>query len=430
MIKEMGSDALTLSPRLFRLGLALKIVTFAVLGLLMLIPVAMSVQAGIYDSCVDDALAGWGMWATFVIFVGSRPRPRDVALTVGLAMVLRAAYDVAVGERGYPGSLILALGPFLGVASLVPLVIRSLGPPSEQRTNCRNSLAIIALLNYIGVCLNFYISFARMVLPRKLDYFLYNFDGSLGFQPSFLAGRLLKAIPPLEAVEGTVYDSLGFWFGLIYAVHAGSKLRHRVSFPRLFGAKALAGFWLYFLFPAMGPKHAFPSFPAAAGAVHSAAVALSGVPNAMPSLHFAAALLVCWLSKPWKWLYPITTAFAVLTALATLGLGEHYVVDLVVAVPYTLAVFAFGAETPEKRRPMMVASALVVGWILYLHTGWYFGPLSWVLMAATIAISLRMKQRLQVWNRAAGPAGGAPPEEPACEAADERDLRAQPAANG
>jgi len=365
----------------------------------MLIPVAMSVRAGIYDSCVDDALAGWGMWGTFAIYVGSRPSRRDLTLTAALGLALRAAYDLAIGERGYPGSLILGMGPFLGVASLVPLVIRSVGPLSELRTHSRKSLAIIALLNYIGVSLNFYISFARIVLPHKLDYFLYNFDGSLGFQASFAAGRLLAAVPPLGALESKVYDSLGLWFGLIYAVHASHKLPHRVSFPKLFGAKALVGFWLYFLFPAMGPRHAFPSFPTPAGAVHSAAVALTGVPNAMPSLHFAAALLVCWLSKPWKWFYPITTTFAVLTGLATLGLGEHYVVDLVVAFPYALAIFAFGAETPQRRQPMMVASALVLGWIFYLRTGWYYGPLSWALAVGTVGIVLYMKQRLPVWNQ-------------------------------
>ena len=127
----MGSNVLTRAPRPSRPGLALKIVPFALLGLLMLIPVAMSVRAGIYDSCVDDALAGWGMWGTFAIYVGSRPSRRDLTLTAALGLALRAAYDLAIGERGYPGSLILGMGPFLGVASLVPLVIRSVA--TKQR---------------------------------------------------------------------------------------------------------------------------------------------------------------------------------------------------------------------------------------------------------------------------------------------------------
>jgi len=71
------------------------------------------------------------MWGTFAIYVGSRPSRRDLTLTAALGLALRAAYDLAIGERGYAGSLVLGMGPFLGVASLVPLVIRSVA--TKQR---------------------------------------------------------------------------------------------------------------------------------------------------------------------------------------------------------------------------------------------------------------------------------------------------------
>ena len=47
----------------------------------------------------------------------------------------------------------------------------------------------------------------------------------------------------------------------------------------------------------------------------------------MPSLHVAWALLVYWLwrSSRWRW---IVLAYLLLTMLATLGGGEHYLVDL------------------------------------------------------------------------------------------------------
>ena len=63
--------------------------------------------------------------------------------------------------------------------------------------------------------------------------------------------------------------------------------------------------------------------------------------NAMPSVHVAATLLVFWNSIGWpKWARAITAVFLLLTVLATLGFGEHYLVDLVVAVPFCLAVQA------------------------------------------------------------------------------------------
>jgi PAP2 superfamily len=393
---SMRSSELTRPPGALRLERALMAASWAVIALVIPIPVIIAVHSGLYDSFVDNPLSGWGMWGAFAIYAATRPGRKELAVTVSLAVTLRIVYDIAFGERGYPGSLVLAMGTFLGPASVPVLAVQSLRSPSQRRALCRDSLAVIALLSYIGVCLGFYVSFARLALPRKLDYFLYRFDGSLGFQPSFAAARLVHAVPPLYWLEATVYDSLGFWFALIYAVYSYYRQRGRISILKLFIANALIGFSLYFLFPAMGPKYAFPSFPALPGTVPAAAALLTGIPNAMPSLHFGGTLLICWLSRPWKWLYRITAVFAALTALATLGLGEHYLIDLVVAVPYALAILAFSATTPE-RRPLIVASALVFGWMLYLRTGWFFAPLSWVLVLGTVAVVLTLKRRLPVY---------------------------------
>jgi hypothetical protein len=395
----MGSTLVTISPHSNRLERVLKLGAWVVIPLLMLIPVAISVHAGLYDSFVDNVLSGWGMWGTFAIYAATRPNRKELAATVALAVALRAAYDLAIGERGYPGSVVLGMGVFLGLASMPVLLVHSLEPAGERRSRCRRSLAAIALLSYIGVCLNFYISFIRLALPAKLDSFLYNFDDSLGFQPSFAVGRLVYSIRPLYRFEAMVYDSLGFWFAFVYAVHAGYNVRYRLSLLKLFIANAFVGFSLYFLFPAMGPKYAFHSFPALPGPVHSAAALLHGVPNAMPSLHFGGALLICWLSRPWKWLYRATGVFAALTALATLSLGEHYLIDLVVAVPYALAIFAFSSNSPERRTPLAVASALVLAWMLYLRTGWYAAPLSWTLVLGTVGTAFTLQRRLPVWTR-------------------------------
>lgn len=58
--------------------------------------------------------------------------------------------------------------------------------------------------------------------------------------------------------------------------------------------------------------------------------------NCMPSLHFTWALLALWYAPRWlRWPSAVVVA---LTAFATVGLGEHYIVDLVAAVPFTAAV--------------------------------------------------------------------------------------------
>jgi hypothetical protein len=399
----MGSETLTLPSRpSLPHARVLKGVLLAVFGACVLIPVSISLHAGQYDSFLDNPLSAFGMWGTFAIHMWTRPGRREWSCTVALALLGRLVYDVAIGERGYSGSLVISMGGFLGLATLAVLAIQSVRAPLARRAVCRRTLGVVALFSYLGVCLGFYVSFAKMVLPRKLDYFLYNFDASLGFQSSFALGALVRRVQPLGWMAAMVYNCFGFWFSLIYAVHAASRRRYPVNVVKLVLVNALAGFSLYFLYPAAGPKFAFPAFPLLPGPVHSAPAVLSAIPNAMPSLHFGGALLIFWLSKPWKWLYWTTGIFAALTAFATLGLGEHYLVDLIVAVPYAVAVLAFAAETPGRRnRALLICGALVLGWFGFLRTGIGQPALSWAAVIATIGTALALERKLaaEIWGR-------------------------------
>lgn len=395
----MSSSAIGLSAAKPR-TLPWKWTLWTMLGVVLLLPVAVAVRAGLYDSVVDNALSGWGMWGTFAIYCATRPVRRELAATVGLGALMRLGYDLALGEKGYQGSWFIGMGVFLGLAGLLVLAGRCLGPASEERAVRRQALGTILALSYIGVCLGFYISFAKLALPRKLDYLLYTFDGSLGGQASFAMGKLVPTVQPLYWTLVMVYNSLGFWFSGIYAAHLLFKAQYRISVLKLFIANALIGFSMYFLFPAMGPKYAFTMFPQLPGTVHPVSALLSGVPNAMPSLHFAGTLLIFWLARPWRWLYRITGAFAVLTLIATLGLGEHYLIDLVVAVPYALAIFALSARTPGRVVPLIAGAGMVLLWMGFLRTGNFYPAVSWGMVLATIGTCVVLQRSLaaKVWH--------------------------------
>lgn len=396
----MSSSALTLPQRTAGLD-RWKIAVIAAMVLLAPLPVIVAIHAGLYDGFMDNPLSGWGMWGTFVIYAALRPSRKEMALTVCLGLLFRVVYDLAVGEHPYPGSPILGLGLFLGLASLGVLIVRSLEAPSEQRRQRRRSLAIVGMLSYIGVGLSFYVSCARLLLPTKLDYFLYAFDGSLGFEPAFALGRLAGAFPPLFWTLAMAYNSFGFWFAVICAAHVNCRQRYRISVLRLLAANAVIGFMLYFLFPAMGPKYAFLSFPILpGGAIHPAPILVTGIPNAMPSLHFGGALLICWLARPWKWLYRATLVLVFLTALATMALGEHYFADLVVAIPYALAIFAFSVKLPGRTVPLAAGSLGVLLWLAFLRFGHFYPVVSWALVLATAAACFALVRRLsaEVWT--------------------------------
>ena len=396
----MGSNTLTLSPRSFTPSLALKALIGAVLAPLMLLPVVIAIHLGAYDNFVDNALTGFGMWGTFAIHMWTRPSRKERLLTVVLGLAMRVAYDLAVGERAYVGSLLIGMGTFLGVASMLVMAVRSLEWPGERRAISRRTMGVLALLTYLGFTLNFYISFARLVLPLKFDHYLYNFDGTLGFQAAFLAGRLTCRFPLIFWTEVMVYNAFGFWFSVVYAVHANSRTKFPINVMKMLVANALIGFSLYFLCPATGPKYAFPSFPNLPAAVQSVPTLLYGVPNAIPSLHFGGTLLICWFCRPWKCLYRGMALFSALTALATMGLGEHYFIDLVVAVPYALAIMAFSSQVPERKLPLGAGTATVLFWLITLRFVHFYPPIAWALTLSTLAISFVLQRRLaaRLWT--------------------------------
>jgi hypothetical protein len=60
----------------------------------------------------------------------------------------------------------------------------------------------------------------------------------------------------------------------------------------------------------------------------------------------------------------VSAVFVVLTLTATLALGEHYVVDLVVAVPFTAFVISF---VDRRFQAAAGSMALVLAWISALR---------------------------------------------------------------
>ncbi len=384
---------------------ALRTVALAAAGILLLAPALIAVHNGLYDSFVDSPLSGWGMWGTFVIHMGTRPSRKEVGITVLLGLAMRLAYDAAIGETGYPGSLVIAMGTFLGLASLLVLAVQMFRVQTERRSVIRRSVGVIALLNYMGVCIGFYFALLSVMLPLKLDYYLYAFDGSLGFQPSFILGRFVASTPALFWLTLMVYNSVGFWFCVLYAAHLRIHGQFRFNIVRLFVANTCIGCALYFLFPATGPKYAYPAFPHLPVVVQAGAVLLTGRPNAMPSLHFGGSLLLFWMSRPWRWLRMVTGAICVVTALATMSSGEHYMIDLVVAMPYALAILALASDVRERRIPLLVGSAMVFAWLVALRYFTIPPVLSWPLVVATIALSFGLERRLasSLWKKAGKP---------------------------
>jgi hypothetical protein len=113
----------------------------------------------------------------------------------------------------------------------------------------------------------------------------------------------------------------------------------------------------------------------------------------MPSLHVGWMLLLFWNTRRRAWWVALGAAFyLLLTALATLGFGEHYLADLIVAPPLAVAVQALCTRTASRVRWMVMASggAVTLAWLIAFRTGAALaipgGPPVWTLAAATVIL--------------------------------------------
>jgi PAP2 superfamily len=105
--------------------------------------------------------------------------------------------------------------------------------------------------------------------------------------------------------------------------------------------------------PVSGPIYAFKDFPTPPGADFVPhAMQIAARPNCIPSVHMTSAFFLLWfLRKSWAGRI-FSVVFIALTVLSTLGGGEHYLFDLLLAVPYAiLMLYVSGASLTQLERP-------------------------------------------------------------------------------
>ena len=241
---------------------------------------------------------------------------------------------------GSPVQVATGLGAFLGLGSLTVMSLAMVWTDSRvYAVPVRRALILPAFSLIAGVSMDF----VTKTVPPAYDLYLYAFDSSLGLAPGASVAKLFDALPSLGMAASIVYALL-LVFPTLYDAW-GLRRGVSTSVMTAFVVAGVCGFVFYQICPGLGPLYIFGSrFPAhlpAQGEFSLAMFTGPGTRNAMPSMHMTWALLVWWsaweLTPLARW---IASAFALLTFLATLGFGEHYLVDLIVAVPFALLVEA------------------------------------------------------------------------------------------
>lgn len=179
---------------------------------------------------------------------------------------------------------------------------------------------VIAIAFALYPLANLPLIFITKIHPHTIDANLYQIDLWMGIDPLKFFRYVLER-HWLFVLLTDVYGALPIMMALAWVLE-----RSRLVLKSMAVAPVVA-MLCYALIPAVGPAHAVVDIATAPR-------------NAFPSMHLSWALLIALgaRGKLWK---AATWSFIGLTALATVGLGEHYVIDLLAAVPFVLGIRYF-----------------------------------------------------------------------------------------
>jgi len=190
----------------------------------------------------------------------------------------------------------------------------------DQRRRWHDLTTVIGYAVYVMVGTQLHVLLVRTV-TRPYDATFLRADALLRFNALAFADAASHH-GLLMVVLILAYVSVPAMIGLAWVLEQDCVMRRAV----LLGGCSC--FLFYAIFPAVGPGHFdwVRQMPEA-----------STPYNCMPSMHLTWSLLIA-INARSRWLQAGLWVYAGLIAIATLALREHYLVDLLAAAPYTLAV--------------------------------------------------------------------------------------------
>jgi PAP2 superfamily protein len=339
---------------------------------------------------------------------------RDLLYAVAAALILAA---ISVWHFHYRPNWESCVS-FLGMGSFVVLGLRAVWSEGEEQK--RLSLAFAPSLVFAA-----FMVLAGMILEQTqiwhakvLDLYLFSFDSSLHLQLAFLLGQAYEMWPVFKGLGIVFYVGLPVTLAMVYA---GQLMRdRRKAYPAVvaFLVTAPIGILFYNFFPALGPVHLFlqrfpwhPLTTQQASRLLCEPLEIKGVQNAIPSLHMTWVLLAWWYSRGLsRWERTIALAFVIFTVFATMGTGEHYFVDLVVAYPFSVMIQSLCAlplrwMARERVTGILYGLLLALAWLLALGHAtkffWISPVIPWACCAVTVGSSIVLHRRLELATEAA-----------------------------
>lgn len=362
---------------------------------------------GFYDTCVMNVFFAFTLAGFALIYLRVRPRWGD-ALCLPCVAGLLAWVDIGILHFGFSAYGLLAL---LGLASIAAIALRAVWGKGEEQGRLGLAFLFAVLSAGSNAVAGFAHTWTARFTPKVLDLYLYCFDASLRVQFAFLMGRAYETWRWFRDPGMFAYIAFPVSIAVVFG---GQLVRDRkmvLSAMTAFLLTGPVGVIFYTICPALGPAYLFTSrYPwnpltmDQASRLVLESLAIPGLRNSMPSLHIAWVLLAWWYAKGLSiWERLIAMCFLVFTAFATLGSGEHYLIDLIVACPFALFIYALSVfHLPWTNRSRISAAVaglgLTVAWIEVLRFNvkmfWLSPFLPWLACIGTLVAVVYLRRPL------------------------------------
>lgn len=294
------------------------------------------------------------------------------------------------------------------IATLIRSIIKTTG--NERAININLCLTLILPVIFITLT-NFSLALTIIFHPKTDDILLMTVDAALGIQPSFLAGQYFAHLPMiLIGIIKLIYLGLPFSLAIVYVGRFFQEKKLPLELMIEFFLIGLGGMLLYHINTGCGPINAFktiwpqqlPVIP-----LHPQPQLCEGsfLPrNCLPSLHTA------WSVCLWRHSLRCSRAIRIIvlicvigTLVATLGLGQHYLVDLVMGFAFATACGGLCAinlplKQIARRNAIIGGSLLCIIWYFLINFGLpllRISPLiAWFCYLASIYLTAKLELAL------------------------------------
>lgn len=281
--------------------------------------------------------------ALFVLISGALRVSTRVLIGLAFLGMAFSIFLVFIEVNGKWIDIFISAGAPLGVAVAGTAAYgygRKIGEGSWQRL----FFAVFGLNVLLAIGVASFLEITPALFPGTYDYVVHHIDGAFWHPANKLSSALAQYPEFFRNLLTFVYDLLGWVFLPLIALVVREGKAEALNVWRVYILALGIAMFCYAFVPLSGPLYAFGPklFPDHMEGLVNLPTAVTAIQpamrNGMPSMHFTSAVTIAFLCAALKskGYFFAALLFVIGTIFATMGFGEHYLLDLVVALPYSV----------------------------------------------------------------------------------------------